>query len=204
MPYKLVTSHLAHINLHHQPPGLTGNIFLPFVFPPHPPSDFLFSFLFHPIVSVWLFLVCSDFIFLFNCCACQPPDLSRCKTRATHAPSQPAFHQLCRNQVAGSVPCVSRIITFLSRTKWCRESVAFSASKAWEIPLTTKMRIERNGYTRVPWWQSPCWKCSWITCNLPQNVPYVGLQDALFLFFYLNGLLFRTFFSPWHGNRFWE
>ena len=29
MPYKLVTSHLAHINLHHRPPGLTGSIFLP-------------------------------------------------------------------------------------------------------------------------------------------------------------------------------
>lgn len=86
MAYKLVTSHLAHINLHHRPLGPTGNIFLPFVSPPHPPSDFLFSFLFHPIVSAWLSLVCSDFIFLFNCCACQPPDLLRCKTRATRAP----------------------------------------------------------------------------------------------------------------------
>lgn len=139
----------------------------------------------------WLFRVCSNFIFLFNCCACQPPDLSHCKTRATHVPSQPAFHQLCLNQVAGSVPCVRRIITFLSRTERCRARAAFCASKAWEMPLTTKMRIEGNGSTRVPRWQSRCWKCSWITCNLPQHVPYVGLQDALFHFF------FHFFFLKW-------
>lgn len=36
MPYKLVTSHLAHINLHRRPPGLTGSIFLPFVASPQP------------------------------------------------------------------------------------------------------------------------------------------------------------------------
>ena len=146
MPYKLVTSHLAPINLHPTLRAEQAEFLLPLSHPQLPPtprrqSPPFLSLTGHSQPDCFHF---SQVSFLFLAVALGNPQILCIVKPVLRVALTACFPSALPKSSCQISPVCQQSNNYLQWDEGMQESIAFSASKAPVMPLTTKMRMEGN------------------------------------------------------------